>query len=186
MESVIFLGSIILWGGVFAWHSRYCSRPVFTLRFELKAWVWASLAGVVVAAALCLWLDPSLRRSTPEDYPANLVQWLAMTLFHLAFIQLFLVFAPFAWSIRLCHDRRIATALTVAFGVMVLLLKVRSSPMPLPLSLFAGLVVLRVLLGLLSVSFYLRGGVVLVWWCGFLIEARHLLNLSSDALPSPL
>jgi hypothetical protein len=30
------------------------------------------------------------------------------------------------------------------------------------------------------VLFYLRGGLVLAWWLGFLIEARHLLNLVSN------
>jgi hypothetical protein len=36
---------------------------------------------------------------------------------------------------------------------------------------------MRLAQGVLGVWFYLRGGVLLVWWLGFLIEARHLPGL---------
>jgi hypothetical protein len=177
LESIVFLGTTVLWGWVFAWHSHYSQRPVFTGPFEAKSWLVASAAALGVAVSLSLWLDPVLSRSTPEDYPTTLVQWLAMTLFHLAFTQLFLVYAPFAWLIRLLKNPRIATLCTVLFGVVVLTLKIRSSPTPLPNSLFVALVILRVLLGLISVTFYLRGGILLASWWSLLIEARHLLTL---------
>ncbi|HOW65335.1 MAG TPA: hypothetical protein P5186_01575 [Candidatus Paceibacterota bacterium] len=181
MESMVFVSTIILWAGVFAWHTRYCHRPVFILRWDPKNWAGATLAALLMAAALYFWLDPSLRQRTPQDYPAHFEQWAAMVLFHLVFVQLFLVFAPFAWSIRLFRDPSIATALTVAFGMIILLLKIRWSPMPYPGSLIAVLVLLRIVIGLLSVLFYLRGGAILVWWWAFLVEARHLLNLDWDA-----
>jgi hypothetical protein len=42
---------------------------------------------------------------------------------------------------------------------------------PLPLAaLLAG----RIVMGFLAVSFYLRGGVLLVWWWTLLFEARLL------------
>jgi hypothetical protein len=91
----------------------------------------------------------------------------------LSFIPLFLVFAPFAWAIRLIQDRRIAIVITVAFGVVLLGLKTRSSEVPLPLAVFVALLLLRIVLGVLTVAWYLRGGAVLVWWWEFLIEARH-------------
>jgi hypothetical protein len=177
LVSIVFLASTVLWGGVFAWHSRYCHRPVFAPQWESITWGWTTLTALPVAAVSYLWLDPWLRECTPADYPTNLEQWLAMTFFHLAFVQLFLIFAPFAWSIRLFQDRKIATVLTVAFGVGVLLLKVHSSLVPVPVSLLAVLVLLRIVFGLLLVAFYLRGGLALAWWWGFLIEARHLLYL---------
>lgn len=181
MESMVFVVSFVLWGGVFAWHSRYSTRPAFTVQIEMKTWIETTAAALIVAVLLHLWLDPSMRRSVPADYPSDLKQWLAMTLFHLAFVQLVLVFAPFAWSIRLFRDMRIATGVTVGIGVLVLTLKVSSSLHPVPAALLAVLAVLRIILGLLSVSFYLRGGVILVWWWSFIIEARHLLNMPVPA-----
>jgi hypothetical protein len=136
------------------------------------------LAGLLCAGALHGLLDPALRLRTPEDYPVTLTQWVAMTLFTLGFGQLFLLFAPFAWLVRLFQHRGIAAAMTVAFGVFVLLLKLRSSPAPCPLDLAVALVLVRMGLGLMTVLFYLRGGVVLVWWLGFLVEARHLVQLA--------
>jgi hypothetical protein len=129
------------------------------------------------AFALQKFLDPVLRLRTPEDYPVNLTQWIAMTLFTLAFSQLFLVFAPFAWLIRLFQHRGMAMVLTVLFGVFVLLVKMRSFAVPYSPWLVLALVLVRVGLGFMAVYFYLRGGVVLVWWLGLLIEARHLLQL---------
>ena len=32
LESVLFLGAIVFWAFVFAWHSKYSGRPLFTLR----------------------------------------------------------------------------------------------------------------------------------------------------------
>ena len=177
VEAVIFLGTTVLWGFVFAWHAHYTQRPVFTFKLELKPFAAATVAGLGGAMILHFFLDPSLQLSTPDDYPKNLEQWLAMTLFLLSFSQLFLVFAPFAWLIRLFQNRRIAIGLTVLLGVFVLVLKTRTSPTPLPAALFSALLVMRIVSGVLVVLFYLRGGLVLAWWLGFLIEARHLVDL---------
>ncbi len=177
LEAIIFLGTMVLWGFVFAWHAEYGHRPVFTARVKARYWLLAAVAGLVVAATLYLFLDPFLRPTAPLNYPVNWRQWLALTLFDLAFMQLFLVFAPFAWLIRLSRNRAAAITGTVLFGVLVLGLKAQLSPAPFPPSLGVPLVVLRIVLGLLSVIFYLRGGVLLVWWWIFVIDARHLLTL---------
>ena len=100
-----------------------------------------------------------------------------MLLFSLAISELFLLFAPFAWLMRLFKNRWVATNLTVLFGVLVLVLKMQSLPAPLPPWLFVTVVTGRIVMGFLAVSFYLRGGVLLVWWWTFLFESRHLLNL---------
>jgi FtsH-binding integral membrane protein len=118
------------------------------------------------------------RASTPEDYPANFRQWIAMTLFTLGFAQLFLVFAPFDWSIRLSKRRWFAALFTILFGVFVLMVKTHSSRVPLDPSLFWLLVVVRTATSFLSVWLYSRYGFILVWWWGLLLQTRHLLDLA--------
>ena len=177
LEAVLFFGGIVLWAFVFAWHTHYSGRPVFTLRIEPRLFALITLAGAVAAVCVRLFLDPTLRLRTPEDYPANFEEWFARTLFHLAFLQLFLTFAPFAWLIRLTHRQTIAIALTILFGVAVLTLKSRVSPTPVPAGLFAMLLASRIVLGFASLWIYLRGGVLLAWWWGLIFEARHLAGL---------
>jgi hypothetical protein len=50
-------------------------------------------------------------------------QWLAMTLFSLGLKQLFVVFAPFAWLIRLFGKKEPAFILTVVFGLIVVVIR---------------------------------------------------------------
>ena len=177
LEGAIFLCGIVLWGFVFAWHTQYTHRPVFILKPEPKAFIAATVVGIVAAAVFDLLLDPSLRSKIPEDYPADLEHWFAMVLFSLAINQLFLLFAPFAWLMRLFKNRWVATNLTVLFGALLLAMKIQSLPTQLPPLLFAALLTGKIVMGFLAVSFYLRGGVLLIWWWTFLFEARHLLDL---------
>lgn len=174
LEAVLFFGGIVLWAFVFAWHTAYTKRPVFTLRISPALFALTTLAGIAAALGLRLLLDPTLRLRTPEDFPVSMDQWIAKTLFGLAFLQLFLTFAPFAWLVRLFRQPSVAFALTVLFGVIVLALNNRSSPTPVPLPLFAAQLLGRVVMGSLSLLIYLRGGLLLAWWWGLLIEARHL------------
>jgi hypothetical protein len=180
LEPTFFLCGIVLWGFVFAWHTAYTRRPVFTLKIEPRLFITVTLTGIAVAAAFHLLLDPALRLNKPEDYPADLKQWLAWTLFSLAFNQLFFIFAPFAWLMRLFQNPRAATVLTVLFGAFVLAIKNHSSRTPLPFLLLAMVLAVRIGMGILSVSFYLRGGVLLSWWWTLLIEARNLLDLTGN------
>ena len=99
-----------------------------------------------------------------------------MTLFSVAFAQLFLVFAPFAWAIRLLRRPAAAAIFTVLFGVFVLLLKNQRSSAPLPGTLLLELMAVRLVVGALSVYFYLRGGMALVWWFMLLIQSRMLFG----------
>ena len=39
----------------------------------------------------------------------------------------------------------------------------------------------RFVMGLLTVWFYLRGGVFLIWWWTLLFDARNLLNLPGSS-----
>jgi len=177
LEAVLFLCGIVLWAFVFGWHTKYTGRPVFTFKVGPVPFVWATLAGVAIAILLHARLDPALRLRTPEDYPATVEQWLALMLFSLAFTQLYLVFAAFAWFVRLFQSAWMAAILTVLFGVFVLVIKHNASPSPIPMGLLLALLVSRVALGALTVYFYLRGGVLLAWWWGLLLQSRHLWNL---------
>lgn len=175
--AVAFCGSFVLWAFIFAWHSHYTQRPVFTTRIDLSDWGWATVAGIVASIVLQQFLDPALRRTTPQDYPANVPEWMAMALFSLALNQVFLIFAPLAWLMRLFRRIAIAVALTVAFDMVVLLLKAGLSSEPFPPGLLAGLLGVRLVLGLLAIGFYLRGGVLLASWFALLVQARHLAKL---------
>jgi hypothetical protein len=181
LEAVMFFCSIVLWSFVFAWHTQYTHRPVFTLKVEPRLFITVTVAGIAVATVFHLFLDPALRVKTPEEYPADVKQWLAIVLFSLAFNQLYFVFAPFAWLVRLLQNRRVATVLTVLFGAFMLTIKSQSSTAPIPSLLFAMLLAVRIGMGFLSVSFYLRGGVLLNWWWTLLVEARLLLDVAGNS-----
>ena len=178
LEAVIFVCDIMLWSFVFAWHTPYTHRPVFVLKPEPRAVLAATLLGVVAAAVAHLWLDPLLRSEWPEEYPADLKNWLASVLFSLALNQLFLIFAPFAWLLRLLKNRWLAAGLTALFGAGVLAMKAQSLGTAVPPPLLAALLAGRAAMGLLAVWLYLRGGAVLVWWWAFLFEARQLPDLA--------
>lgn len=176
-EAVLFLCGIVLWAFVFGWHTKYTGRPVITFKVGLVPFIWATLGGLALALLLYTRLDPSLRLRTPEDYPATIEQWLAMTLFNFAFTQLYLVFAAYAWFVRLFQNLWMAAVLTILFGVFVLAVKNFNSPSPMPTPLLIALLASRITLGALSVYFYLRGGVLLAWWWGLLLQCRHLWRL---------
>jgi hypothetical protein len=178
LEALLFLGGIILWAFVFAWHPQYTHRPVVTFRIPPLAFGLATATGLFGALVLHFWLDPTLRTELPEDYPLTFKHWLAATLFSLAFTQLFVVFAPFAWLLRLSRRKAMALLLTVLFGVFVMLVRNRAATIP-PW-LLAALLVVRVLVGFLSVYFFWRGGVLLVWWWNLLLQSRHLLKLLNE------
>jgi hypothetical protein len=177
LEALVLLGSIVLWGFVFAWHRQYTQRQVFTLK--VGAWPLTLATGAGLATTLFWYfaIDPWLRVKTPADYPTTMGQWLAMTLFGLGLKQLFVVFAPFAWLIRLFGRKEPAFILTVVFGLTVMVIREYRSPSPmLAEPFFIGLLAIRGAAQALSVYLYLRGGVLLVWWWELLLQSRHLLN----------
>ena len=178
-EAVLCLGGFVLWAFVFAWHTQYTNRPVFTLELEKTPWFVATGAGIFAALVLHRFIDPSTRVQAPEDFPVNREQWIAMTLFLLGFTQLFLVFAPYDWSVRLFGRRWIAILLTVLFGVFVVAIKSRSVPVPVAPGLILMPAMVRAVTTGLSVWFYSRSGVILVWWWGFLLQTRHLFDAAN-------
>jgi hypothetical protein len=177
LELVLLLGSFVLWAFVFAWYTQFTQRPVVNRQFEPRLWLTATATGILIALVLHLFLDPIFKLRTPADYPTSVDEWLAMTVFALAFNPLFLTFAPLAWSVRLFHRVWMAVAFTILFGVFVMMVKIQSAPTPPPPLEFVELLALRLVLGSCSVYFYLRGGVWLVWWWALLLQLRHLLEL---------
>ena len=176
-EAVQFLGGIVLWGFVFAWYTKYTGRPVFTLEVDWQTFVLTTVLGLAFAALLYLCQDPPLRRLGPEDFPSSPPQWLARVLFNLGFEQLFLIFAPFAWLMRLFQRKRAALTMTVLFGVFVLLVRNQTSKAPASSGLLLMLVAVRIVTGLLSVALFLRGGVWLVCWYSLLVQSRLVLDI---------
>ena len=70
LEAVVLLGSIVLWGFVFAWHTQYTQRPVFTL----KVAIWAISPGDHDAGwqTALFWhfaLDPGCGSKSPRITP---------------------------------------------------------------------------------------------------------------------
>ena len=177
LEAVVLLGSIVLWGFVFAWHTQYTQRPVFTLKVGVRPFALATGAGLAATFFWHVAIDPWLRVKVPTEYPTTMAQWLAMTLFSLGLRQLFVVFAPFAWLIRLFERKEPACILTVIFGLTVVVIREYRSPSPmLAEPFFLGLLAIRGVAQALSVYLYLRGGVLLVWWWELLLQSRHLLH----------
>jgi hypothetical protein len=177
LEGILFLGGIVLWAFVFAWHEDYIHRPIFTFKLDPLGFGVATITGVLGAGCLYFFVDPSLRVATPGEYPTTVWQWIATMLFSLSFTQLFLVFAPFAWSARLFRRVDAAAILTVLFGLFVFAVKHHRSPTPAPALLFSELLLFRALGGVISVWLLFRGGILLVWWWELLIQARYLLEM---------
>jgi len=178
IESILFCCGFVLWAFVFAWHTEYTHRALFNFRIKPVHFAAATLVGIIAALGHHWLLDPSLRPFNPEDYPPDVPHWLAHVLFTLSFNQLFLLFAPFAWAMRLFRNEKVATWVIVALGVLVLALKTNASPQPQSALLILALGTLQIGSAFFGVWFYLRGGIFLAWWLALLIEARHLLTFA--------
>ncbi len=173
--------SFILWSFVFGWRPQNAHRPILAVKARPVLWSAATLAGLACAVMLRLFIDSVLQPLVPGDYPDTHEAWLAMTLFTLAFDQLFLCFAPFAFFLRLLQNQRAAAGLTVLFGVALLCLRIKAlAPVVSPFFI-AELFVWRTAAGFLTLYFYLNGGALLAWWWVLLLQLRHLITLTVPA-----
>src|SRR3974390_2340420 len=77
LEATVFLGGFVLWAFVFAWHTEYTKRPIFIFKFKPSLVAAATLCGIFLALSFHFFLDPSMRRVTPQDYPADFPHWIA-------------------------------------------------------------------------------------------------------------
>lgn len=165
----------VLWAFVFAWHKEYSGKE--PLRFDLTAVTWAGVTalGVVVALALRFLLDDHLREIAPWNYPETAMEWLAVALFGIFFVSLFLVFAPFAFFLRLTRSKTVSFVLTVVGAAVVMALRFAATSGGGPeMWMFAGMGACQaaIVLGL-----HLRFGAFGVWWFLALVEARHLFEV---------
>lgn len=175
--ATLFVCGIVLWSFVFAWHEPYTQRPAFVWRWKAKPFAWITLAGVFIAAAHRLWLDPSLKSLLPDVYPADVKHWAASALFALGFLQLFLVFASFDMFLRLFRNGWVASGLTTLLGVAVLAMKISPHADQFSGPLLAGLFLSRLATVFIAAMCYWRGGIVPAWWWALLLDARQLPDL---------
>jgi hypothetical protein len=178
LEIAVFLCSIVLWSFVFAWHTHYTGRPVWNLKPDPTLFVIATVLAVVMDLAAHFLIDPTLRTKAPDEFPPDLPHWVAQALFSLSLNQLFVLFAPFAFFIRLFRHPLAATILTVLFGVFILVNRLSTLAGPLPSSLVTMLIIGRLIGAYIAVALYLRGGVLLASWWTLLLEARLLLDFA--------
>lgn len=164
----------VLWAFVFAWQERHGGTRPFAWSRDARLWSVTTAGGLVAALALALLSDPVFRTLFPDEFPAAPAEWLAFVLFHLGVEPLFLCFGPMALFSRLCRRADVAAALTVLFGVFILLVKLGGSPQLPPAGVLIWLFLFRVLYAGAWVALYLRGGVWPVWWLGLLVQARLL------------
>jgi hypothetical protein len=174
------LVSFVMWAFVLAWIPEHARTTLFPRRFDGRLWALATFAGLAGGGLLWGVLDPSLRAVLPQDYPTTRTVWVTTTLFHMAFVQLFLSFAPLAFFVRLFGDRLVAAALTVLFGLFLLLVQVNAAEVELSGWLVAAMIGVRILFGAVGMYLLLRGGLLPVWWAALLIQSRLLIGLDGS------
>ena len=170
--------SFILWNFVFGWRPKNASLPILAVSaLPVSLWSTATFAGITGALVLWLFIDSVLQPLVPGDFPDTYELWIAMTLFTLAFDQLFLCFAPFAFFLRLVKNQRVAGGLTVVFGVALLCSRIKLLAPQVSPFFIAELIVWRAAAGFLTLYFYVRGGALLAWWWVLLMQFRHVITL---------
>jgi hypothetical protein len=169
--------SFVLWAFVLGWHFEYSGRPALVLPRQPRLWALASAFGVAAAVFSYFLVDPEGRRAWPEGYPTDVRGWAARMLFTVSFTPLFCCFAPFAFFMRLCRQQTTSSVLTVIFGVFVVFINLRASPVPLPLWFQAEMLAGTAAVGFVFLYFYLAGGAWLVWWMLLLAQLRLLAGL---------
>ena len=177
LATLLGLVSFVMWAFVLAWIPEHARTPLFPRRCDSRLWALATSAGLAGGGLLWCAFDPSLRHLLPQDYPTTRMAWAAATLFHVSFVQLFLTFAPLAFFVRLFGDRLVAAALTVLFGLFLLLVQVNAAEVELSGWLVAGMIAVRILFGAVGMYLLLRGGLLPVCWSSLLMQSRLLIDL---------
>lgn len=173
----IALTSSVMWAFVLAWEPTRLGRAPQGWSPARGLWLAATGFALVAAAFRCLVLDPALVANGLAQSPTSGAEWLATGLFQLAFLQLFLLFAPVALCTRLFSDRRVAISLTVSLGLYVSWRNLTHSDADPSPWLIAQILLTRALGDGLAVWFYQRGGVFVAWWIALVLHLRHLVLL---------
>jgi hypothetical protein len=177
LELAVLSAGFFLWSFVFGWQAQYGARD--PLKPSRSAALWSVATGCALAgAALNRWLvDPVVRTISPQDFPPNLAAWAAGLLFALSIGQLFMVFAPMAFFLRLAQRGWLAIVLTLGFGLFVMSMKLESAKASPPPGVLVELVLVRLASGAVGLWFYLKGGLPMAWWMALLAHARYLPDL---------
>ena len=178
LVSVIGWAAFVMWAAVFAWHERHCGREVFPRNVAPRLWFIALALGVSGAFISFHYGDPTLRQLAPTDFPRTHGQFAEHVLFNLAFEQLFLCFAPFAFCVRLLPGAKGAGFGVVLLGLAVFALKLQSVAAAITWDMALGLAFFRALHSAVAVWLYWQGGVWLVWLFALLLQCRHLFALA--------
>jgi len=174
----VFICAVILWGFVFAWHGPYTGRPVVVFKQDLRTFVTATITGIGIAVIFHLYFDPALRAKFPKEYPKGVLDWAASIPFSFALTQLFLIFGPCDWVMRLIKNRWAAMIFTGVFAAFVQEMKIRTLSTPMSPLLMTTLLATRFAGGFLVAWFYLQGGILLVYWWAIIVASRHLLDFA--------
>jgi len=175
---VLFASAWVIWGFALAWHEKYTGRPMAPRPLNPRLWALAMLAAAIIGAVFHFVFDPLIRAHAPGDLPGSLEEWAAMTLFAMAFQQLFLVFGPLAFFARILGNGRAAVYLTLFFGGVVIAAKAQPLTAQLPWYGGAGFLAFRMLAGLLTIFFYMRGGIPLAYGWTLALQLRLLPGLA--------
>ena len=176
---VMFLCVYMMWSFVFAWHFEYSGRPVFTPPFKPALWLGATLYAVGAGLLVHWFLDPAIRRTIPDQFPASLGSWAATALLQSVVWPLFVNFAPFAVFMRVTRRQTVSLALTVLWAVLLQYLLLANQPNLPPMGVTMALMLRTVVGAFLGVYFYLNGGALLVCWVVLLAQTRLLLDLAA-------
>jgi hypothetical protein len=174
--AVVCCCSFFLWDFVFAWQEQYGGRPVFQ-KPAPQLWLAVTLAAIAVACAKLAWADPVLRPLRPDDFPKDFASLGGMTLFSAALVTPLLLFAPFAFFLRLTRSVQCSSIGTVLLGMFVAWTAAGLKEPALPPHVLAGVVAGWATGGAWGLVLYHRGGAALVWWWGAVVQARHLAEL---------
>lgn len=171
------LTSAVMWAFVFAWEETRLGRPPLARCPQRGLWLAATGFALIAAAFRALLLEPTLVARGLGERPASLSAWAAAGLFQLAFLQLFLLFAPVALCARLFRDRRAALLLVVGLGLYLNWQVLGRHPGVASPALIAQILLARAVGDALAVWFYQQGGALVAWWIAALLHLRHLPGL---------
>lgn len=168
----------VLWGFVFAWEPIFGQSDPFKCRNEPVKWASIVLGAALLGIFLHFLTDPPFRAVFPKDFPNSFSAWIAHTLFAVAFIELFLCYAPLAFFARLFRNQIGVICLTLALNLFILAVKLGSVPTLPPALAVIALVEYRVLVTFAAIRLYRWSGVGAVSFLVVMIQARHLFTLS--------
>lgn len=167
----------VMWGFVFAWESVHGLAKPLAFPGNIKIWATLPIIGLALGTFLRLAVDPAFRAVFPRDYPISVSGWIHQTLFQLAFVEVFLCYAPLAFFARLCPNHNVVAGLVVGLNVFVLVVKLGTVPELPPIDSVGALFAYRAGVTIGAIWLYRWGGIWPVSLLVLTIQSRHLMEL---------